>query len=184
MLDLSFNPFPTLTTSRLILRRLTPDDVDAMFALRSNPDARRFIARPLAKTHEDAAKLVAVIDGYLERNEAINWAITLKGNDEMIGTFCFWNIQPENHRAEIGYMLHPSHQGVGIMQETITATLDYGFKAMKLHSVEAHVDPENIASIKLLERNGFDREGYFKENVFFNGKYFDTAVYCKRNVAS
>ena len=184
MLTLSFNPFPTLTTPRLTLRRLTLNDVNALFALRSNPDAMRYIARPLAKTPDDTAKLIPVIDELLERNEAINWAIALKGHDEMIGTFCFWNVQPENRRAEIGYMLHPSHQGVGIMQETLTATMDYGFNIMKLHSVEAHVDPENTASIKLLERNGFEREGYFKENVWFNGKYSDTAVYCKRKVAS
>lgn len=139
----------------------------------------RYIARPLAQTPEDAAKLIANINGYLERNEAINWGITVKPNDTLIGTFCFWNIQPENHRAEIGYILHPFHQGVGVMQETLTAALDYGFNTMKLHSVEAHVAPENAASIKLLERNGFHREAYFKENIFFDEKYLDTAVYCR-----
>ncbi|HZF99690.1 MAG TPA: GNAT family protein [Chitinophagales bacterium] len=177
MLTLSFNPFPTLTTPRLTLRRLTPNYVNDLFALRSNPEAMRYIARPLAQTPDDAAKLISVIDELWERNEAINWAIALKDADEMIGTFCFWNIQPEDHRAEIGYMLHPSHQGVGIMQETMTAALNYGFNTMKLHSIAANVDPRNTASIKLLERNGFTREAYFRENVFFNDQYLDTAVY-------
>jgi ribosomal-protein-alanine N-acetyltransferase len=48
---------------------------------------------------------------------------------------------------------------------------------MKLHSIEAHVNPNNIASIKLLEKNGFIREAYFKEDYFYDGKFLDTAVY-------
>jgi ribosomal-protein-alanine N-acetyltransferase len=48
---------------------------------------------------------------------------------------------------------------------------------MKLHSIEANVNPNNLSSIKLLERNNFIREGYFKENYFFNGKFSDSAIY-------
>ena len=63
------------------------------------------------------------------------------------------------------------------MQEPITVVLEYGFNVMKLHSVEALVNPNNIASIRLLEKNGFIREAYFKENYFYNGRFLDTAVY-------
>jgi ribosomal-protein-alanine N-acetyltransferase len=63
------------------------------------------------------------------------------------------------------------------MHEALEIVLDYGFGKIKLHSVEANANPENAASIKLLERNGFIREGYFKENYFFNGKFSDSAIY-------
>ena len=63
-------------------------------------------------------------------------------------------MKKESYRAELGYALHPDYHGKGIMQETMKEVLDYGFKIMKLHSVEANVNPENAASIKLLERNG------------------------------
>ncbi len=63
------------------------------------------------------------------------------------------------------------------MQEVLSVVINYGFKEMKLHTIEADVDPRNVSSIRLLERNKFVREGYFKENYFFGGKFYDTVVY-------
>jgi ribosomal-protein-alanine N-acetyltransferase len=72
----------------------------------------------------------------------------------------------------IFYVLHPLFQGRGLMQEAMIIVIDYGFRAMHLHSIEANVNPDNAASIKLLERNNFVREAYHKENSYFNGKIF------------
>ena len=63
------------------------------------------------------------------------------------------------------------------MQEAMEAVLLYGFQKMKLDSVEANVNPFNAASIKLLEKNGFVREGYFRGNYYYNGKFLDSAIY-------
>ncbi|MEO6328855.1 MAG: GNAT family protein [Ginsengibacter sp.] len=100
-----------------------------------------------------------------------------KYHSTLIGTICFWNINKEHYRSEIGYALHPGYQGKGIMQQALIAVLDYGFKTMKLHSIEANVNPCNISSINLLERNNFIREGYFKENFCYDGKFSDSAIY-------
>ena len=96
---------------------------------------------------------------------------------KLIGTIGFWQIDKENYRAEIGYLLHPDQQGNGLMQEAIETVLQYGFQTMKLHSVEANVNPANIASIKLLEKKKFNKEAFFKENYYYNGKFLDTSVY-------
>ncbi len=63
------------------------------------------------------------------------------------------------------------------MQEALTAVLEYGFRTIGLHSVEANVDKENLASIRLLERNNFTREAHFKENYYFNGRFIDSVIY-------
>jgi len=63
------------------------------------------------------------------------------------------------------------------MMEAIAEVIRYGFKEMNLHSLEGQVTPKNIPSIKILERNGFVREAYFKENYNWQGKFIDTAVY-------
>jgi len=73
--------------------------------------------------------------------------------------------------------LHPDFHGRGFMSEAMDVVLEYGFNKMKLHSIEAHVHPDNNASINLLQKKGFMKEAFFKENVFFNGKFSDTAVY-------
>jgi len=177
MLNLNFIPFPELTTDRLLLRQITQDDVNEIFFLRSDSRIMRYLDRTPAKSLDDAyAFLKSIAD--LEKNKsAVTWAITIKGEQKLIGTICYWNIKPEHYRAEVGYVLHPDFQGKGIMQETLTSVLDNGFNVMKLHSVEADVNPANEASIKLLERNNFVREAYFKENYFYDGKFLDSAIY-------
>ena len=177
MLELNFNPFPQLTTERLVLTQMSIDDANEMFFLRSDESVMKYIDRPRAKSVEEAVQFIQMINTGLANNEYINWAITLKNDPRLIGNVCFWRIQKEHYRAEIGYTLHPDWHGKGIMQEAIIAVLDYGFKIMGLHSVEANVNPENIASIKSLERTGFVREAYFKENYYYDGKFLDSAIY-------
>jgi ribosomal-protein-alanine N-acetyltransferase len=184
MLTINFDPFPVLFTERLLLRQISHDDANEIFVLRSDKRVMQYIARPLAKTVEDAHELIEKNISLVKNNEAILWAITLKDVPALIGTICYWNIEPENYRAELGYMLHPDYQGKGIMQETLTAVLDYGFRKLALHSIVAIVDPENAASIKLLERNNFEREGYFKESCFFDGKFLDSVFYSILNPGS
>lgn len=177
MLNLNFNPFPVLTTERLVLRNVERSDVKEMFFQRSDESVMKYIDRERAKTEAEALAFIEMLLGLVEKNESITWAITLKGNDKLLGTICYWNIQKENDRAEVGYALHPEVQGKGIMQEALTCILDYGFTILNLHSVEANVNPGNEASIRLLERNNFVREGYFKENYYYNGKFLDSAIY-------
>jgi ribosomal-protein-alanine N-acetyltransferase len=151
--------------------------VNGIFFLRSDKNVLKYLDREPAATIEEAALWIQKINDLEKNNNAVTWAITLKPDLTLIGTICFWNITKEHYRAEIGYALNPDHQSKGIMQEAMTAVLDYGFKIMKLHSIEANVNPNNLSSIKLLERNNFIREGYFKENYFFNGKFSDSAIY-------
>ena len=85
----------------------------------------------------------------------------------------------EHYRAELGYVLDPAYWNKGIMKESILRTLDYGFTTMGLHSVEARINPDNIASASVLESTGFVREAYFKEDFFHREQFEDTAVYSR-----
>jgi ribosomal-protein-alanine N-acetyltransferase len=183
MLTFNFFPFPNLETQRLHLRRITALDADVILVLRSNPETMKYVPRPLAKSREDALAHLALIDAKIDNNEGINWAITLKGTEEMIGIIGHYKIQPENHRAELGYMLLPEFHGKGIVTEAIKATLIYGFEVMQLHSIEAIIDPENGASENVLQKNGFVKEAHILENEYYNGEFLDTVIYSllKRN---
>jgi ribosomal-protein-alanine N-acetyltransferase len=57
--------------------------------------------------------------------------------------------------------------------------VEYGFQKMNLHSIEAQINPDNLASAALLKKAGFEREAYFKENYYLRGEFTDTAVYSK-----
>ncbi len=178
MLNINFTPFPVLTTPRLLLRQMTMADLPEMFFLRSDEETVKYISRPRAKTYEDAARYITLFTDAAANNEGITWAIAFNDKPEtIIGHIGFWRIIKEHHRAEIGYLLNPQHQGKGIMQQALTAALDYAFNTMHLHTIEGGVNPANAASIKLLERNGFVREAYFREDFFWEGEYHDSTVY-------
>lgn len=156
---------------------MTLEDADEIFFLRSDKKMLEFLDRDPAKSVDDAIQWIRMIDEGIDNDQYIAWAIAMKDEPKLIGTITFWNIQREHYRAEIGYALHTSYQGRGLMQEAITVTLEYGFKILQLHSVEANVNPGNTASIKLLERNNFVREAYYRENYYYNGKFLDSAIY-------
>lgn len=178
MLEPNFNPFPTLETDRLLLRRYTPEDAADVFSYRSNADAMKHIAKPLQTTLADAKQMLEKINNMVNTNEGIGWAITLKGQPKkVIGGCSFHVIQKEHYRAEIGYMLHPDYWRKGIVSEAVKALIAYGFQEMKLHSIEAHIDPTNTGSEKVLTSFGFVKEAYFKENYHYNGLFLDTAVF-------
>jgi ribosomal-protein-alanine N-acetyltransferase len=177
MLTLNFNPFPNLFTERLILRQINNEDAEEIFFLRSDKQVLQFLDRDPATSIDDAIQWIKMINEAISNNEYIAWAIALKNDVKLIGTISYWNIKKEHYRAEIGYALFPLFQAKGLMQEAMTVVLDYGFKIMNLHSVEANVNPDNASSIKLLERNNFFREAYHKENYYYNGKFLDSAIY-------
>lgn len=152
---MNFNPFPDLSTDRLDLRQLSRQDENEIFVLRSDERVLQYIDIPKAKTIEDAREFIDKINTYVLNNESVLWAISLKNNNTLIGTICFWNIDKENSVAEIGYILHPDFQGKGIMQEVITKIIDYGFNTMKLKAIVADLHCNNIKSLNLLERNRF-----------------------------
>jgi len=177
MLTINFHPFQNLETERLLLRRVTPADVTEVLELRSNPDTMRYIPRPLLTNTEKALAHIQMIEDKIENNIGINWAITLKGNPKLLGIIGHYRIQPENHRSEIGYMLLPQYSGQGITTEAIKAVLKYGFEVLNMHSIEAIIDPQNFASERVLQKNGFVKEAHILKNELWEGKFIDTAIY-------
>jgi ribosomal-protein-alanine N-acetyltransferase len=177
MLNINFSPFPVLTTARLTLRQPYATDRDDIFRLRSNPELMRFIPRVIAGSPEDAAKLIQQFNNYIHANEAITWVIVKNDSPRVIGTVGYIRIDRDNHRAEIGYMLDAAFHGQGIMDEAIKSAIDYGFNKMKLHSIEALVNPLNHSSGKVLLNNGFHKACTFKDYLYFNNRFVDVDIF-------
>jgi ribosomal-protein-alanine N-acetyltransferase len=141
----------------------------------------KYIPRPIVKSIEEALEHIGNIDEKIEANEGINWAITLKEDSILIGIIGHYRIKPEHFRAEIGYMLLPEYNGKGIISEAVNEVVNYGFNTLNLHSIEAIISPENLASEKVLQKSGFVKEAHFKENEYFEGRFIDTVIYSKVN---
>ena len=148
-------PFPTLNTERLTLRQPKLTDDREMHVQRSDERIIRFLGRPACESPEEARQFIAKILGIIENGDGYFWVITLKNEDKLIGTICYWNMEKEQHLAEIGYALHPDFHGKGIMQEALAEVIRFGFEQLQLRTITAFSAAENAPSCKLLERTGF-----------------------------
>ena len=156
MLDLKFTPFPEIKSKRLLLRKMTDADAAEILFLRSDDTVMQYIDREKTKSLEEAIAFIQKINTAVDNNESIMWAIALQDKpDTMIGNICFWRIDKQHYRSEVGYMLHPGFWGKGIMKEALLATVNFGFNKMKLHSIAGHINPENVVSGIVLEKCGF-----------------------------
>ena len=181
MLDLTtaFASFPMLQTERYYLRAITMDDVDAIYAMMRDPQVLRYFGQLPMATPEQAVQKVRGVQSAFAQHSGVRWAITSRANGELLGTGGFWRLVTEHDRAEIGYELARAHWGRGVMTEALGAILGFGFGAMGLHSVEAHIHPANRGSRRVLEKLGFVQEGYFRQNYYdvVEAAFTDTAVF-------
>lgn len=172
-----FNEFPTLTTNRLLLRNFYITDASDLFLLRSNDDVMNYFDRPKLESIVEAQELIESVFESFKNKSGINWAIVERGTNSFMGTVGFWRMIPEHCRAEVGYAIMPDYWGKGYMTEALKAVVDFGFKELHIHSIEANCNPANTGSIKLLEKIGFKKEAYFRENYLFNNEFLDSVIY-------
>ncbi|GAA4463747.1 GNAT family protein [Nemorincola caseinilytica] len=178
MLTVNFTPFPELVTERLVLRRVTHADAPEILFIRSDAQMMEYVKRPICANMDEAIAFIDRVDGTIDSNDCISWGICLREDrTKMIGTTAIWRLMKEHYRGELGYALMTQYQGRGLMQEALTAVLNYGFGTMGLHTIEANIDPGNTASQRVLERCGFVQEGYQRENYFYEGVFYDTACF-------
>ena len=177
LLKLYLNPFPTLYTDRLILRRITVEDEQNFFEIRSNKELMSALDKEPFKNLEELLSFFEQIEAGINSNKSIAWAVCLKDDNRMIGHVGYHKIDFVNHRAEIGYALLPKFQNKGLCSEALKAILDVAFNQFNFHSLEADVNPANNPSIKLITKMGFVKEAHFRENYFFKNVFLDSAIY-------
>lgn len=168
---------PTLEAKRLTLRWISAADTDAFFAIYSNPEVMRYWSTPPLADRGVAADLIAKIHEDWQRRVILKWGIARRSDDQLIGSITLFNLDFSNRRAEIGYALGRDHWGQGYMNEALPAVLKFAFAVLELNRIEADVDPRNTASIKTVERLGFQREGYLRERWQVAGEIQDALYF-------
>ena len=168
---------PTINTSRLSLRWIRAEDVDDFYDVYSNPEVMRYWSTPPLPNKDAASKLIHEIHQGIERDDMLKWGIALRSSDKLIGSVTLFHVDFTHRRAEIGYAQGRAYWGQGYMQEALTAVLNHAFEILNLHRIEADVDPRNAASVRTLERLGFQREGYLRERWQVNGEIQDAFYY-------
>lgn len=177
MLTIKYQPFPVLESERLVLRQLTDADTSAVFRIRSNAARMQYIPRPILETEAQALEMITLMNQKVAENTDINWAVCEKVTGTFIGFMGFYRTQPEHYRTEIGYMVAPEFDGKGYVTEAVKTMLTFAFHQVGFHSVCAVIDPNNIASGRVLEKNGFRKEAHFIEDFYWNGRFIDSVHY-------
>jgi RimJ/RimL family protein N-acetyltransferase len=170
-------PLPRLETPRAVLRTLGPPDVDALYAIFADPRVTRYWSSPPLADRAAAEALLANIDEGRRSGRLFQWGIARRADDHVIGTVTLAAIDHGNRRAQLGYALGADHWGGGWMAEALTAAIDHAFDGLELHRLEADVDPRNEASIRSLERLGFERDGYLRERWHIHGEVADSMLF-------
>jgi [ribosomal protein S5]-alanine N-acetyltransferase len=152
---MNFSPFPRMNGNRVLLRRLSESDKEAIFFLRTDEVVNEFLYRKKPANLEEAIQFINSIEVRINEGQSIFWAISLKNEPELIGTICLWNFSADNKVAELGYEMNPLFHKRGLMTEAINCVIDYGFKSLKLNAIEAFTNKNNLRSIRLLQRIGF-----------------------------
>jgi [ribosomal protein S5]-alanine N-acetyltransferase len=171
-----FSDFPILENERLILREITMEDAEAIFAIRGDYEVTKFNIGAAYPDIERAQQLiVSMKEQYLEKSE-LRWGITLKPHREVIGMvgFNYWNRL--DNRGSIGFDLNRSYWRRGIMGEALRLVIIFGFEEMALNRIEADASVHNSASINLMKSLGFVQEGLQREQYYEAGAYHDLVL--------
>ncbi|OAB40380.1 GNAT family N-acetyltransferase [Paenibacillus antarcticus] len=175
----TFIDFPQLKTERFTLRKEEERDRYDIYELYSNEDVVKYMPFTPFTSIEDAINEMNWYQRIFKEQSGLRWMIEDNESNKVIGTCGFLNYEKIHNRIEIGYDLSPNFWGNGIMTEVVKCIMDFGFLTMKVNKIEAKVEPENEASIRLMYRLGFQKEGVLRQHEFEKGKYVDLAIYSK-----
>ena len=169
-------PYEILETSRTRLRPLDSQDSEAMYELFSDPETMKYWSTEPVTDIAGAQKMVEDDIDWIKGGKALLWAITLPPSDKVLGKCVLFQFSPENRRAELGYIINRSHWGQGLMTEVLASVINFAFDRLDLHRLEVDTDPENIGSLRIMEKLGFRREGLFRERWYVHGQWHDSQM--------
>jgi ribosomal-protein-alanine N-acetyltransferase len=161
-----------LETDRLLLREYVEEDAEAFFKLNSDPEVLRFVPDKRLLNVEQARQIL--IDHPIADYRKYGFgrgACILKSMGEQIG-FAGLKYLEELGEVDLAYRLMPTHWGSGLATEIALASVRYGFADLGLKRIVGLVMPENIASVRVLEKTGLR----YAETVTFWGHQFSKYV--------
>lgn len=173
MIILSKNPyvqFPHIVTEELTLRKIEASDLDSIYEIYSNEKLFQYSPVMLKKNKDTVANMIGHFERDFHKGKEIFVGICLNSEpDRIVGVAEMFDYSREVNMITIGYRLNDSYWGKGIATKTVKAMTDYLFKEIGINRVQAFVMPENVKSQKVLQRNGFVKEGTIRQGHAWKG---------------
>jgi len=174
--ETELNTFPVIHTNRLDLVEIRQQHLKNIYNLFSDENVTRFYNLLPLTVESDAQKFIDWYQNRFKEKLGIRWGISLKGEQDIIGTIGFNNFT-KRHKANIGYDLQPDYWNKGIMTEALRAVINFGFNQLEINRMEAEVMQGNVNSEKLLLKLNFLKEGVLREWMLWNNNYYDMSMF-------
>ncbi|MGW5555751.1 GNAT family N-acetyltransferase [Micromonospora sp. NPDC003944] len=173
-----FRPSYPIRTARLVLRPVTIDDLDDVYAFQRRPDVVRWTLGGEPRTRaQSRASVVAMAGEDAWRAEGDCLTVAVVTDAGVIGTVeLVWRSRLDSS-AELGFVFHPDHCGRGYATEAATALLAWGFDEVGLHRVYGRCHSRNEASARMMARLGMRPEARHVESYLFDGEWADELVF-------
>ena len=151
-----------IETARLYLRQFTPDDLDDMYRIYSDPEIMKYLGGVRTREATETA-INTMIKGWEENNFGM-WALVHKIDRKMIGR-CGLGLLEKTPEVQLGYALDKVYWNQGLATEASLASLNYGFQILNLERIVAIALPENITSQRVMQKVGmkYEKNAHFYE---------------------
>ena len=166
----------TLKADRLTLREFTRDDFNTVHYYASDPEVVKYMTWG-PNTRDETRRFIEknIQSQIVKPRTSYDLAITF--DDDLIGGCGLIIHSLSDGRAELGYCIRRDDWGKGIGTMVAATLIEFGFKELGLHRIEAKCDPENHASYRIMEKNGMQREGVLREEKNIHGERRDSYIY-------
>jgi [ribosomal protein S5]-alanine N-acetyltransferase len=168
---------PAIESARLRIRLVESGDIADLLEVNGDEKVTRFLPYATWRSMEDGEAWLARMSALNAAGAALQFVIVEKASGRAVGTLLLFRHDEASARAEIGYVMGRAQWGQGFTHEALRALIGYAFGTVGLNRIEANVDPDNVASNRLLLKLGFELEGRLRENWVTKGKAGDTHVY-------
>ena len=171
--------FPQIKTQRLILRELSLGDCYDIFEIFASEAVTRYYDLATFSELNEAASWIELMRKRYSDENGIRWAITLGENEKVMGT-CGFTWRPQNFSAVLGYELAPEIWGNGYITEAVTAIVAIAFNEVapfKLNRIEAFTYPQNTASMSVLQKLNFEKEGLLRQWGYWKNSFHDLVCF-------
>lgn len=166
-----------LNTARLLLRKMRASDSASLFPIWSDPEVTKFMNIDSFTEEKQAKEMISFLDDLSKEEKAIRYAIIEVESNQIIGSCGFNFIDYGNAKAEIGYELKKLYWGQGYAKEALSCLIQSAFNDLKLNRIEAKIEPDNINSIRLIEKLSFTYEGTLRKAEKSKNRSIDLRLY-------
>ena len=171
LLTYKFKHMPTLTTERLVLRKMCALDASDMYDYAKRPVVTKYLLWSPHSSAEYSKTFLKFVSKKYRAGQFYDWAVEEKLSGKMIGTCGFTSIDTEHKKGEIGYVINPDFWGRGYATEAASEMLRFGFEVLELNRIECRFMKENEASFKVMKKLDMTFEGYMRDAMYVKGEY-------------